>query len=136
MRKVTGQPVRDAIRSGHPSSGFTLIEVMGALLILTVGMVSATRLATASMERLDYVEHKSEAVRIAGERVDSLSAVSYATLTPRTWGDTIQRGADRWAMSHTVTQWSTRVRRLEVTAQLVGDTLASGPLRAYVADSW
>ena len=136
MRKVTGLPVRDAIRSRHPSSGFTLIEVMGALLILTVGMVSATRLATASMERLDYVEHKSEAVRVAGERIDSLSAVAYTTLAPRTWADTIQRGTERWAMTHTVTQWSTRVRRLEVTSRLVGDTLSSGPLRAYVADTW
>ena len=128
--------VRAAGNSCHPAAGFTLIEVMGALLILTVGMVSATRLATASMERLSYVEHKAEAVRVAGERVDSLGHVSYGALTTGTWTDTIARGTDRWAMSHTVTQWSTRVRKLEVSARLVGDTVSSGPLSAYVSNPW
>jgi Tfp pilus assembly protein PilV len=136
MNRPVCSRARAAGNSCHPAAGFTLIEIMGALLILTVGMVSATRLATASMERLDYVEHKAEAVRLAGERVDSLGDVSYATLSPRTWADTILRGTDRWAMTHTVTQWSTRVRKLEVSARLVGDTVSSGSLSAYVSDPW
>jgi prepilin-type N-terminal cleavage/methylation domain-containing protein len=124
------------IGSRHPSAGFTLIEIMGALLILSVGMVSATRLATASMERLQYVDAKADAVRIAGERMDSLQAVDYLSLSPGTWTDTITRGTTRWAMSHAVTQWSFRVRRLEVTSRLVGDTVVSGPLVAYLKDEW
>jgi prepilin-type N-terminal cleavage/methylation domain-containing protein len=128
--------VRQTVRSQHPSAGFTLIEIMGALLILSVGMVSATRLATASMERLQYVDAKAEAVRIAGERMDSLQGVDYNSLPPGTWSDTITRAGDRWAMSHAVTQWSFRVRRLEVASRLVGDTVSSGPLLAYLKDGW
>jgi prepilin-type N-terminal cleavage/methylation domain-containing protein len=120
----------------HRTAGFTLIEIMGALLILSVGMVSATRLATASMERLEYVDRKAQAVRVASDRVDSLQAVSYAGLSPHTWADTVLRGTDRWAMSHTVSQWNTRVRRLEVSARLVGDTVSSGPLVAYFNVEW
>jgi prepilin-type N-terminal cleavage/methylation domain-containing protein len=118
------------------TAGFTLIEVMGALLILSVGMASALRLATASTTRLRYVDHKAVAVRIASERIDSLGAVSYAGLPPRVWADTVQRGAQRWVVRYTITQWSTRVRKLEVTTLLVGDTLSSGPVTTYLPDSW
>lgn len=118
------------------SAGFTLIEVMGALLILSVGMVSALRLATASTSRLNYVDHKAAAVRIASERIDSLAAVPYSGLPPRVWADTVQRGAQKWVNRYTVTQWSTRVRKLEVTTLLLGDTLSSGPLATYLTDSW
>jgi prepilin-type N-terminal cleavage/methylation domain-containing protein len=120
----------------HASAGFSLIEVMGALLILSVGMVSAVRLASLSMARLRYVDHKAEAVRLAGERLDSLTSLSYGTLAPATWADTVTRGDDRWLVSQTVSQWSTRVRRLQVAAVLVGDTVSSGTITAYLADTW
>jgi prepilin-type N-terminal cleavage/methylation domain-containing protein len=117
-------------------AGFTLIEVMGALLILSVGMVSAVRLATECTKRLTYVDRKASAVRIAGQKADSLKGLTYASLQPRVWTETVSRGADQWQVSYTVSQWSTRVRKLEVSATLVGDTVASGPLSAYRADSW
>jgi prepilin-type N-terminal cleavage/methylation domain-containing protein len=123
-------------RTGRRDGGFTLIEVMGALLILSVGMVAAVRLTTASTERLEYVDRKAMAVRIAGEKVDSLTVAPYAALPPRIWSDTVSRGGDKWLVRYVITQWSTRVRKLEVNAQLVGDTLASGPIFSYRPDAW
>jgi prepilin-type N-terminal cleavage/methylation domain-containing protein len=123
-------------RATPARAGFTLIEVMGALLILSVAMASALRLATSSTSRLNYVDHRAVAVRVAVERGDSLGALPYASLSPRTWADTVTEASEKWLVRCVVSQWSARVRKVEVRADLVGDTVSSGPLVSFLADTW
>jgi prepilin-type N-terminal cleavage/methylation domain-containing protein len=120
----------------RPRAGFTLIEVMGALMILSVAMLSVLRLSATSTERLRLVDRKAEAARIAVERSDSLGTVAYASLGVASQQFLISRTGDNWRVTQTVTQWSPRVRKVQVTVQLVADTMYASTVVAYRTDTW
>lgn len=127
---------RDVLPPAPCRGGFSLIEVMGAVLILSVALGSVLRLATSITTRLEYVRDRAQASRLAEERSDSLRLVSYGTLVPRTWVDTVTRADQSWRLTQSVTQWSARLRRIQVTVQPVGDSVPSGQITTYKIDAW
>ncbi len=61
-------------------SGFTLIEVIAALVVFAVGVVIATNLTEALARGMEHAAARSEAVSVAEHALDSLSAVPYDEL--------------------------------------------------------
>mgnify|MGYP006183988959 CR=1 FL=1 len=62
-------------------AGFTLIEVIGALLIFSVGVIMVLQITTALSRRMEWAALESLITAEAQERLDSLSAAGYASNT-------------------------------------------------------
>ncbi len=62
------------------NSGFTLLEVVISLGILTVGIVALMTLATTNMKANENAKRLSQALNIATEQMETLKAVSFPNL--------------------------------------------------------
>lgn len=80
----------DPCRVPHLAArGFTLIEVVAALVIFSAGVIAVLSLANALSRQMRYAATTSELVVRAQERLDSLEALSFEDLTPGTNLDTL-----------------------------------------------
>ena len=74
--------------------GFTLIEVLGALVIFSVGVLMVLKLTGALSAQMEYAAKASELVVRSEERLDSLEALPFASLASGATEDTVTiRGA-------------------------------------------
>lgn len=76
-------------RSGRPQRGFTLIEVIAALVIFALGVLMVLDLTGALARQMRYAATTSELVVIAQEQIDSLEALAFESLTVGTTMDSL-----------------------------------------------
>ncbi|MDX1493025.1 MAG: hypothetical protein R3253_03045 [Longimicrobiales bacterium] len=88
---------------GSPTA-FTLIEVIGALVIFAVGILMIMQVSGALTTQMRYAGVRSQIVALANEQVDSIESEPFDSINPGTREDTV-----------TVQGWSYR-RRVAVTA--------------------
>ena len=120
--------------------GFTLIEVMSALLIFMIGVLMVLRLSAAMTAQLEYSGVTSELVVIAHEQIDSLAATPFDSLEAETVQYDFKVGAMEIVYTKTVTVslMNPLLYRIDVDVSLK-DTLAWGPsysATTYSAGSW
>lgn len=85
-------------------SGFTLIEVIGALVIFAGGILMIMQVSGALTTQMRYAGVRSQIVALANEQVDSIESAPFDSITAGVSEDTV-----------TVQGWSYR-RRVSVTA--------------------
>lgn len=125
------------IRAPGSESGFTLIEVMGALLIFAMGVLIAMELSDALAAQVERAAVRSEVVTSAQERLDSLDRLPYDSLDVGTRIDSLIIRGRRYVCSTVVQDYGSRVRSLEVTVAPVGTGgWPSQSLSSYVYDPW
>ena len=125
------------IPSGRSQGGFTLIEVMGALLIFAMGVLIAMELSDALAAQVERAAVRSEVVTTAQERLDSLDRLAYDSLDVGTRIDSLNIRGRRYVCSTVVQDYGSRVRSLEVTVVPVGTGgWPSQSLSSYVYDPW
>ncbi len=66
----------DSKRYNRGEGGFTLLEVVVALGILSVGMIALASLATSNIKSTESARRVTQAVNIATEKIEALKAVS------------------------------------------------------------
>ena len=120
--------------------GFTLIEVMGALLIFVMGVMMVLRLSAALTTQLDFSGVASELVVIVNEQIDSLAATPFDSLEATTVQSDFKVGAREIEYTKTVTVslLTPLLYQIEVDVSLK-DTLAWGPsysAQTYLAGRW
>ena len=123
-----------------PSGGFTLIEVMGALLIFVAGVLMVLKLSSTLTIQLDYSGIASELVVVAHEQIDSLVAMPFDSLEAKTEQNDFKVGAMEIEYTKTVSVSLVNplLYRIDVDVSLK-DTLSWGPSYAvttYSAGSW
>ena len=120
--------------------GFTLIEVMGALLIFVMGVLMVMNLGSALTTQLKYSGITSEIVVVAHEQLDSLAATPFDSLQAQTVAEDFQVGEQEIEYTKTVTVSLVNplLYKIEVDVSLT-DTLTSGPsysVTTYAAGAW
>lgn len=85
-------------------TGFTLIEVIGALVIFAVGVLMIMQVSGALTTQIHYAGVRSAIAALAAERVDSIESAPFDSVDAGTVQDTV-----------TVQGWS-YVRRVTVTS--------------------
>ncbi len=126
--------------SNPRNGGFTLIEVMGALLIFVMGVLMVIRLSSALTTQLDYSGLTSEIVVVAHEQIDSLSATPFDSLEVKTEVNDFKVGPREIEYTKTVSVSlvTPLLYKIDVDVSLK-DTLALGPhysVTTYTAGSW
>lgn len=118
-------------------AGFTLIEVMGALLIFAMGVLIAIELSDALAAQVERSAVRAEVVTTAQERLDSLDRLHYDSLNLGTRVDTLLIRGHRYVCSTVVENYATRVRALRVSVDPVETAgWPSQSLSSYVYEPW
>lgn len=124
------------MRSGS-RRGFTLIEVMGALVIFSVGVLMAVGLSDAMGERLSRAAIRSELIARARTRMDSLQVAGFDGLVTGSSEDAITVRGRAYRETIRVSPFSPLV--LEVFVAMEPSGTVRGPrhsVTSYVAGRW
>ena len=117
--------------------GFTLIEVIGALVIFSLGVLMVIQLTTALGRQMQYSAKSSEVVVRAEERLDSLEALDFDSLNLGTTEDTLTLAGTRYGRSVTVSQVTGVLYKIEIElAPLAGGSGPSYSATSYRAATW
>jgi len=117
--------------------GFTLIEVIGALVIFAAGVLGAAELSRTLARQVERAALRSEVVVAARQRLDSLARIPYDTLDSGAWVDEIAIRGERYVCSTSVEAHGLRARRIRVS--LTPTDGGEGPtqsLSGYVYGPW
>ena len=101
--------MRRSIRKG----GFTLIEVMGALVVFSLGVLSVVQITGVLSALLERAGLRSEVVVVGQARLDSLELIPYASLALGATVDTLQLRGTEFICTTTITQPSLLLRRID-----------------------
>lgn len=93
--------------------GFTLIEVMGALVVFSLGVLSVVQITGVLSALLERAGLRSEIVVVGQARLDSLELIPYASLTLGATVDTLQLRGTEFVCTTTITQPSLLLRQID-----------------------
>ncbi len=116
--------------------GFTLIEVIGALLIFSAGVIMLLQITTSLSERLEYAALNSLITAEGQERLDSLGAFTYASLSIGTDVDTLSVRGVSYLRTQDVSQFTPLVRKVDVTLAPLAGTGPTFDAGTFVSDAW
>lgn len=119
------------------SRGFTLIEVIAALVIFSLGVLMVLGLTDALSTQMKYAAATSELVVRAEERLDSLESLAFDSLGLGTHYDTLTIQGVAYLRSHTVSSVTGLLYQLQVDLDPI--TTGAGPsysATSYAAAEW
>ena len=117
-------------------SGFTLIEVVGALVIFSVGVLMVMQVGGALTTQMRYAGARSEIVVLANEVLDSVEATPLGLITPGTSRDTID--VQGWSYQRTliVTGLTPVLSRIEVDLISLDGAGPGHAVTSYTSAAW
>lgn len=123
----------------NETSGFTLIEVVAALVIFAAGVLAALNLTDSMAEQVGEAALRSEVVSAAQERIEELERLPYDSLLvdvgTGTQALTIQ--GQSYTRTTVISLFNPRTVSLEVTvAPDAGDAGPSQTLISYAYEAW
>jgi general secretion pathway protein I len=108
-------------RLSSRTTGFTLIEVMAALIIVSLGMLAVIQAVSETANNSVYLRQKSIAHWVAMNRVTEMRLAPQAPTTGESSGE-VEMAGQRWRWSAQVTQTAvTTMRRIDVGVSPVGE---------------
>jgi len=122
--------------SARPAHGFTLIEVIGALVIFSMGVLMLVQLSGGLGTRMRYAGARSPLVVFANERLDSLSAEPFAALVPGTSLDTLASEGRSFQSSVVITAVSPVLKRIVVTITPIGGEGPTHTVTSFTSAVW
>lgn len=122
---------------GPSRGGFTLIEVIGSLVIFSLGVIMVLQLTGALTRQMEYAAKSSELVARVQERLDSLEALPFDSVLVGSRQDTLTVRGIRYVQTATVTSVTGLLRRIDVSLapQITGDG-PSYSATSYAATIW
>ena len=102
-------------RKKRRSAGFTLIEIMLAVFVLALtGLVFAATVPTSQISRIKAA-HTTYAINLAKQTIEEKRSAGYAGLLAGTTEVTVPADLPGGSQTTTITQYSTNVKKVEVT---------------------
>jgi hypothetical protein len=114
-----------------------LIEVVGALLIFSAGVLMVLQVSGAMGFRMRYAGARSEIVVLANERLDSLAAEPFASLVAGTTQFDFPLEGMSFRRTVTITTMTPMLKRIDVSIAPIGGS--EGPTHAvtsYASAVW
>ena len=116
--------------------GFTLIEVIGALVIFSVGVLMVVQVSGALGTQMRYAGIRSELAVLASERLDSLEVLPLASLTPGSTVDTVTSAGLAYECTVLVTPVTPVLSRIDVSIAAIEGTGPSYAVTSYTSVPW
>ena len=116
--------------------GFTLIEVIGALLIFSMGVLMVVRLAGTLSVQMERAALRSELAVVGQERLDSLELVPHSALTVGTTNSSSSIRGETYTWSVTVSDSTAVIRHVAVSGTPLTGSGPSFSGAAFVDRPW
>ncbi len=100
---------------GPSADGFTLIEVIGALVIFTMGVLAVVLVTDTLSVQMERAALRSELALVGQERLDSLELVDYVDLTVGTTTSSASIRGETYAWKVIVSDSTALIRHVAVT---------------------
>lgn len=120
----------------HRTPGFTLIEVVGALVIFSVGVLMVMRAGGALSTQLRYAGVRSEIVVLVNEQLDSIEALPLASLSIGTTQDTLNVQGWMYSRTVTITAITAVLAKVEVAFAAIDGVGPSHGVTSYTSVPW
>ena len=117
-------------------TGFTLIEVIGALVIFAVGILMIMQVGGALTTQMRYAGVRSQIVALANEQVDSIESEPFASISPGSTEDTVTVQGWEYRRMVTVTGLTPVLARVEVELLRVDSLGPSHSVTSYTSAVW
>lgn len=116
--------------------GFTLIEVIGALVIFSVGVLMVLQLSGALGTQMVYSARRSEIVILGSQTLDSLEATPADSLTLGTRTDTVTASGASFERVAVITQVTPLLLKIDLSVSAIGSGTPSFAVTTYAAKAW
>ena len=119
------------------STGFTLIEVIAALVIFSGGVLMVIQMSGSLSRQMEWAATASEIVVVAQARLDSLDAEPFGNLAPGTSSENVTVQGKTYTLDTTISDVTALLLQLDVS--MTPGTGVFGPSYAttsYAADTW
>ena len=126
---------RDPSSDGRPG-GFTLIEVIAALVIFSVGVLMVMQVGGALSTQMRYAGARSEIVVRANERLDSIMATPFDSVAAGTTLDTLTVQKWRYQLTVTIIAITAVLARVEVELVAIDSVGPSHAVTSYTSAVW
>lgn len=123
-------------RPSRAGSGFTLIEVVGALVIFSAGILGVMRVGSSLTTQLRYSGARSEIVVLANEQLDSIESMPFDSIMAGTVEDTVNVQGWVYQRVVTVTDLTPVLARIDVSIQRTDSVGPSHALTSYTSAVW
>lgn len=123
----------------HRASGFTLIEVVAALLIFAAGVLGSMNLSGALADQMEDSALRSEVVSVAQERIEELERLPYDSLLVGvgTGTQSLTIRGRSYTRTTIISTFGTRTVSMDVTvAPDGGGSAPSQTLISYAYEAW
>ena len=127
---------RDSWSRARLQGGFTLIEVIGALVIFSVGVLMVMQVSSALGTQMRYAGAGSEITVLAAARLDSLEALPLASLTAGTSVDTLVVEGIEYECTVVITSVTNALSKIDVTMAPTGGNGPSHSVTSYTSEPW
>lgn len=117
-------------------AGFTLIEVIGSILIFSVGVVMVLQITSALSRRTEYAAQNSIISVMGQQRLDSLAVVAYTSVGVGTTTDSVTVRGVRYQRRLVVSQFSPLVRKADFSLIPTSGSWPTFDASTFVRDSW
>jgi len=120
----------------HRVSGFTLIEVIAALVIFSVGILMVMRVGGALSTQMRYAGARSQIVVLANEQMDSIESMPFDSISFGTARDTVL--VQGWSYERTilVTSITAVLARVEVEMARADSLGPRHSVTSYTSAVW
>ena len=114
-------------------SGFTLVEVMVAIVVLAIGVLALTQLSLSVVVMLNRAGTKTELAAMAENRLEEIGAQGYAGISDGVRQDTVQIRGRNYSRRVTITTPGRRMRQIQVELAPLGGSGQRYSTMTYVA---
>ena len=118
------------------ADGFTLIEVIGALVIFSIGVLAVIGLGATLTLQMERAALRSELALVGQERLDSLELVNYTALTLGTTTTSTSIRGETYTWSVTVSDSTALLRHVAVSGVPSSGSGPSFKGSAFVDRAW
>lgn len=118
------------------AGGFTLIEVIGALVIFSVGVLMVFQVSGALGTQMRFAGASSQITSLAAARLDSLEALPLASLAPGTTVDTLVVEGIEYECTVAVASMTAVLSKIDVTLAPIAGSGPSHSVTSYASEPW
>jgi prepilin-type N-terminal cleavage/methylation domain-containing protein len=132
---LSNSPARSWSSDCRPA-GFTLIEVIGALVIFSVGVLMVMQVGGALTTQMRYAGARSELVVLANEQLDSIEGAPFDTLSAGTTQITVTVQGWEYQRTVTVTRVTPVLARVDIALAPIDGRGPSHAVTSYTSAVW
>jgi Tfp pilus assembly protein PilV len=118
------------------ADGFTLIEVVGALVIFSAGVLGLMNVGSSLTTQLRYSGARSEIVVMANERLDSIESMPFDSIVAGTTQKSMTIQGWAYECTVTVTDLTPVLTRVDVTIERLDGLGPSHDVTSYTSAVW